>query len=197
MLATKSEHNHKRCTWWTWTDCTIRRIHQTTTTNANERLPEMLRSSHNAVLQQQNPRCLFVLRLLVREPLPRAISHTPSALLTPSLYSTSYSPQDHHLRRKFSQLVSHHILRYQDVVIRLPIVHLKLQPHEIRQDGRGPRLRFDGWRALAWLGTDDGEAVSRCMLGDVCVGVVWELGRRGGLRDDVGTWSGLLVSGGF
>ncbi len=37
-------------------------------------------------------------------------------------------------------------------MVNLPIVDLELQPHEIRQDGRGPRLCFYRWGADAGLG---------------------------------------------
>lgn len=38
-------------------------------------------------------------------------------------------------------------------------MHLELQPHEIRQDGGGSGLGFDGGCALAGLWADDGESI--------------------------------------
>lgn len=45
--------------------------------------------------------------------------------------------------------MSHHILRDRDIVVHLPIMHLELQPHEVRQDRRRALLRPDGNHLLA------------------------------------------------
>jgi len=50
----------------------------------------------------------------------------------------------------------HHILRDRDFVVDLPVVHLKRQADEIRQNGGGARLCFYRGRALAWLRAGDG-----------------------------------------
>ena len=44
---------------------------------------------------------------------------------------------------------------------------LKFESHEVGQDGRGTRLRFDWGGFLAGFGTDDGKAVGREMKGSV------------------------------
>lgn len=41
--------------------------------------------------------------------------------------------------------MSHHILRHRELMIDLAIVHLELEAHEVGQDGRGARMRLDGW----------------------------------------------------
>ena len=61
-------------------------------------------------------------------------------------------------RRELPKLMPHHLLRDRHIVVYLPVVHLELEPDEVRQDGRAARLRLDGGRALAWFGADDGEA---------------------------------------
>ena len=56
----------------------------------------------------------------------------------------------------------HHLLRNRQIVVYLPIVNLKFESHEVRQDGCGTRLRFDWWGGfLAGFRTDDGKAVGR------------------------------------
>ena len=53
----------------------------------------------------------------------------------------------------------HHLLRDHQIRVYLPIVDLKFESHEVRQDGRGTRLRFDWGGFLAGFRTDDGKAV--------------------------------------
>ena len=65
-----------------------------------------------------------------------------------------------HSRRKLPQLMPHHILRNRHIVVYLPIMHLKLEPDEIWQDGGAARLRFDRDCTLARFGGNDWEA--RC-----------------------------------
>lgn len=55
----------------------------------------------------------------------------------------------------------HHLLRNHQIIIYLPIMNLKFESHEVRQDGRGTRLRFDWGGFLAGFRTDDGKAVGR------------------------------------
>lgn len=62
-------------------------------------------------------------------------------------------------RRKLPKLMPHHLLRDCHIIINLPIMHLELEPDEIGQDRRAPRLRFDGRGPLAWFGAHDGEPV--------------------------------------
>jgi hypothetical protein len=50
-----------------------------------------------------------------------------------------------------------HILRDQELVVDLAVVHLKLEPDEVRQDRRVARLCTDGHYSLAGFRSDDGE----------------------------------------
>jgi hypothetical protein len=52
-----------------------------------------------------------------------------------------------------------HILRDQNIMINLPIIHLEFQPDEIRQDGCASGLRFDRGGFLAGRRADDVETV--------------------------------------
>lgn len=52
--------------------------------------------------------------------------------------------------RELPQLPSNHLLRNIHVRVRLPVVHRKLEPDEIRQDGYGTCARLDGGRAGGW-----------------------------------------------
>jgi hypothetical protein len=64
-----------------------------------------------------------------------------------------------YVRRKFSQLVTDHILRYGDIIVLLAIVDLELQTHEVREDSRRARLRLDGGLSFASLRSRNGEAL--------------------------------------
>lgn len=52
----------------------------------------------------------------------------------------------------------YHLLRDCNIIVYLPIVHLKLEPDEVGQDRRAARLRFDWGCTLARFGGDDGKA---------------------------------------
>ena len=67
------------------------------------------------------------------------------------------APHKENLRRKLPKLVADHLLRDGHVVIHLAVVHLELQADEVRQNGRGPRLRPDRWDLLSWGWACDGE----------------------------------------
>ena len=62
-------------------------------------------------------------------------------------------------RAELAQFVPHHILCHRDIMIDLAIVHLEFKAHEVREDGGGAGLRFDGNLALAGFGAGDGEAI--------------------------------------
>lgn len=70
------------------------------------------------------------------------------------------------VRRKFSQLVSDHVLGYCDIIVLLAVVHLELQANKVRQDGRRARLRLDWGLSLASLCARNGETFER--LAGVC-----------------------------
>ena len=53
----------------------------------------------------------------------------------------------------------HHLLRDRHIIVDLPVMHLELEPDEIRQDRRAARLRFYRGCTLAGFGSDDWEAV--------------------------------------
>lgn len=53
----------------------------------------------------------------------------------------------------------HHSLRNRHIMIHLPIMHLKNQPHKIWQYGSAAGLGFYWGGLLAWLWADDGESV--------------------------------------
>lgn len=53
----------------------------------------------------------------------------------------------------------HHLLRDRHIIVDLPIMHLELEPDEIRQDRRAARLRFYWGCALASFGDDDWQTV--------------------------------------
>ena len=61
------------------------------------------------------------------------------------------------IRRKFSQLVSNHVLRYCDIVVLLSVVDLELEAYKIRQDGRRARLRPDRGLFFAGLRSRNGK----------------------------------------
>lgn len=58
----------------------------------------------------------------------------------------------------------HHLLRDRHIIVDLPIMHLELEPDEIRQDRRGARLRFYRGCSLARFGDDDGQTLGRDWL---------------------------------
>ena len=53
------------------------------------------------------------------------------------------------IRGEFSKLVSHHVLRYAHIVVRLAIVYLKDQAHKIGENGCATCLGLYGLYALA------------------------------------------------
>ncbi len=53
----------------------------------------------------------------------------------------------------------HHILCNRHIMVDLPVVNLKFQAYEIRQDGGGASLCFDWGDLFASFRADDGEAV--------------------------------------
>lgn len=65
----------------------------------------------------------------------------------------------------------HHILRDRDIVVHLPIMHLELQSHEVRQDRRRALLSPDRDHLLALSIAHDWEPG---LLVLVCVGCVWD-----------------------
>ena len=78
-------------------------------------------------------------------PVPCSSSSTPFPCSGSALTSRRLGEDS---RGKFSQLVAHHVLRNRHVMVDLAVVHLKLQPDEIRQNGRAARLCLDGRRTL-------------------------------------------------
>lgn len=59
-------------------------------------------------------------------------------------------------RRKFSQLVSHHILCHYEFMVYLAVVHLELESDKCWQDCCGACLSFDRWwRRITGFGADD------------------------------------------
>lgn len=55
-----------------------------------------------------------------------------------------------YVRRKFSQLVSDHVLGYCDIIILLAVVDLELEANKVRQDSRRAGLCLD--RSLSFAG---------------------------------------------
>lgn len=53
--------------------------------------------------------------------------------------------------------MSNHVFCNLYIDVALPIVNLKNESHEIRQNGRRPRLGFYGWHFLACSNSLDGE----------------------------------------
>jgi len=68
------------------------------------------------------------------------------------------------LRRELSKFVPDHVLRHRELVINFPIMHLKLQADEVRQDGCGARLSFYRNKLLAYLRPYDWKAGGRIVL---------------------------------
>ena len=94
------------------------------------------------VLEESVSVPLLVLALLVGESFPRSI---PRCQLTRSRSIVQQSS----LRCKFSQLVSHHLFRYIDLLIALAIMYGKAQTNKIRKYSRSTLLRTD-WRCSWW-----------------------------------------------
>ena len=101
--------------------------------------------------------------------LPRSTSKPLFSHSTPSVtHSSLPAPQSFILRLRIlellprraelAQFVPHHILCHRDIVVDLAIVHLKFETHEVREDGCGTGLRFDGNLALSGFGASDGKA---------------------------------------
>lgn len=99
-------------------------------------------------------------QISLRTPKTRPVlpTHPPSSPLQSPNHTTQETNKMENSRRKLPQLMPHHILRDRHLVVDLPVMHLELQPHEIRQDGGGSRLGFYRRCALARLRADDGES---------------------------------------
>jgi hypothetical protein len=70
-----------------------------------------------------------------------------------------------YLRRKFTQLVPHHVFRYRHLQIVLAIVNLKLEAYKVGQDGRRAGLCSDGGDfVIGSLGPYNGETVARAQV---------------------------------
>jgi len=69
--------------------------------------------------------------------------------------------------REFAQLMPDHIFGYHNVVVHLPVIHLKDETDEVGQDGSGARLCPDRFHFLAGRGTLNGETVM-CRSSDYC-----------------------------
>ena len=54
--------------------------------------------------------------------------------------------------------MTHHILCYAHIIVDLPIVHLKDQADEVREDRGAACPGLDGRHSLACFWADDGEA---------------------------------------
>lgn len=154
-------------------------------------VPYRTKRYHTATTQTPNFPCihhLFILTLLIRKPLPRPIATVSRGLqFTRSLVSVFVqllisSPTicmrhchstevRENLRAEFAQLMSHHILRDRDIVVHLSIMHLELQPHEVRQDRRRALLRPDGDDLLSLSIAHDWKPG---LLVLVCVGDAWD-----------------------
>lgn len=61
------------------------------------------------------------------------------------------------IRRKLSQLVADHVLRYCDIVVLLSVVDLEFEANKIRQDGRRARLCPDWGLFFAGLRSRNGK----------------------------------------
>ena len=61
------------------------------------------------------------------------------------------------IRRKFSQLVSDHVLRYCDIVVLLSVVDLEFEANKVRQDGCRARLCPDRSLLFADLRSRNGK----------------------------------------
>ena len=101
---------------------------------------------------------LFVLGLLVCEVLPCPAERVSLALFGLELCNMRFKATGY-VRRKFSQLVTDHVLRYCDIIVFLAIVDLELQTHEVWEDSRGARLCLDGRLSFAGLRSRNGEAL--------------------------------------
>lgn len=64
-----------------------------------------------------------------------------------------------YVRRELAQLVSDHVLGYDDVVVYLAVVHLEQEAHEVGQDGGGAGLCPDRLYFLARQLTRNGKTV--------------------------------------
>lgn len=63
--------------------------------------------------------------------------------------------KESHLRREFTQLVSHHVFRYGHVMVYDAIVNLEAKTHEVGQDSRCSCLRLYRRSSLARLRSYD------------------------------------------
>lgn len=64
-----------------------------------------------------------------------------------------------YVRRKLSQFVSNHVLRYCDIIVLLAVVDLELQTDKVWQDCSGACLCLDGSLSLTGLHSCNGEAL--------------------------------------
>lgn len=68
--------------------------------------------------------------------------------------------RESYLRSELSELVSHHILRYRDIVVHLSVMHLELQADKVWQDGGGAGLCADWVDLHSWDDLGDWESVA-------------------------------------
>ena len=119
---------------------------------------------------------LLVLRLFVGEILPSAVQ---PALAMKRRFPDWYKDR---ILCKFAKFVSNHLLRYSDVDIVPPIVHLELEANEIRQYGGRAGLSPYGGHSLTGFRSHNWESVGRSAVNrkkgswGAHTGRCWDLG---------------------